>query len=95
MMSARSAAQIVPKTRGQTYTQKLDASLGSVPAGAAMAGMLWMIRKIATAARVARMSEPATTVLVEKTRSPRRTLASECATGAQFRWSFLAFSARV
>src|SRR3954470_15100982 len=40
-----------------------------------MAGRLCTTRKRATAASTARMSDPATTVLVEKTRSPRRILA--------------------
>ena len=37
-----------------------------------IAGMLCTMRKIATAASTARMIEPATIVLVENTRSPRR-----------------------
>src|ERR1700712_736543 len=73
--SAMTAAQRVPKTSGQTHDQKLVAPFGSWPALANRAGMLWMMRKSATAARVARIRDPATTVLVEKTRSPRRTFA--------------------
>src|SRR3954463_351927 len=69
------AAQMVPKTSGHTQDQKLVALLGSSPGPANRAGMLWTTRKIATAARVARISDPATIVLVEKTRSPRRTFA--------------------
>src|SRR6185312_948808 len=75
MMRAMAAAHTVPKTSGQTYTQKLDAPFGSVPGFATIAGMLCTTRKIATAASTARMIEPATMVLVEKTRSPSRFLA--------------------
>jgi hypothetical protein len=42
---------------------------------AVRAGNAWTMRKIATAARMTRMSDPETTESVEKTRSPTRCLA--------------------
>lgn len=71
MMSARIAAQTVPKISGQTYSQKLPGSREAVSFVATKAGRLYTIRKIATAARVTRIMLPANTAEREKTRSPR------------------------
>ena len=82
--SASTAAQIVPKMRGQTYDQKLSVRSDAVSPVARNAGTLCTMRKIATAARVTRIMLPANTADREKMRSPRlRTGLAEVAPGAR------------
>src|SRR5690554_6464492 len=73
MRRARATDQTVPKTRGATYDQngwplRIAMSSGS----SVRAGTLSTMRKAATAARIARMREPAVSAVDEKILSPRR-----------------------
>src|SRR5215207_11531456 len=73
--SASAAAQMVPKSSGPTYAQKLESRIEASSFVATSAGRLCTMRKIATAARVTRIIDPAKTAEPEKTRSPGRCFA--------------------
>jgi hypothetical protein len=66
MSRAKAAAQMVPKTRGPTSPQKPEPSAEISAGSARKAGRLSATRKIATAARTARIAIPATSVETEK-----------------------------
>ena len=71
MRSASAAAQTVPKSERPTYSQKFVVRMrGVLGWSRPTAGMLCTIRKMATAASVTRIIDPANTAEPEKTRSP-------------------------
>ena len=63
------------RASGPTYAQKFSGRIEASSWSAKKAGMLCTIRKIATAARVTRIMDPANTAEPEKTRSPGRCFA--------------------